>query len=367
VDPASGKARRGWVFVMVLCHSRHQFCRVVFDQSAATWQQLHAEAFAFFGGVAEVVVPDNLKSAVIRAAFGLGEDPGLNRSYREVARYFGFKIDPTPPADPRKKGKVERAVQYVKRSALATLPEGLDVHAVNRELARWSSEIAGTRVHGTTRRRPLEVFEGEERSELLPLPKRPYVPVVWKRAKVHRDSHLVFGGALYSVPWRHLGADAWVRATPDQVSVYVADKRVADHPLRAAGTRSTVDAHLPEDRRDFRHRGRDWWEQHARAIGPEVGALIAEIFDDEDVLYPLRKVQAIVKHLEGFPPSRAENAARRARRYGVHGFQGIKDILRKGLDFDAPLPELPLSAPAPSYRFTRPVSDMLGRHIEGEA
>jgi transposase len=367
VEPSTGKQRRGWVFVMVLGHSRHQFDKVVFDQSAATWQQLHVEAFAFFGGVPEVIVPDNLKSAVTLAAFGLGNDPALNRSYRELARHFGFKIDPTPPRAPKKKGKVERAVQYVKRSAIATLPEGLNVHAVNRELTRWCLEIAGTRVHGTTRRRPLEVFEAEERGELLRLPERPFVPVVWKKAKVHRDSHIVFAGALYSVPWKHLGAEAWVRATPDQVCVYVDDKRVADHARHGAGARSTVDAHLPDDRRDFRHRGRGWWEQQARAIGPEAGLLITEIFDDEDVLYPLRKVQAIVKHLEGFPRERAENTARRARRFGVHGFQGVKEILKKGLDFEALPPELPLAAPPQTFRFTRPVGDMLARHIEGDA
>jgi transposase len=367
VDPASGKQRRGWVFVIVLCHSRHQFARVVFDQSAATWQQLHVEAFAFFGGVPEVIVPDNLKAAVTLAAFGLGTDPALNRSYRELARHYGFKVDPTPPRDPEKKGKVERGVQYVKRSALATLPEGLDATAVNRELLRWCVEVAGTRVHGTTRRRPVDVFEAEERGELVRLPERPFVPVVWKKAKVHRDSHIVFGGALYSVPWRHLGVEAWVRATPDQVSVYVDDERVADHRRIAAGMRSTIDAHLPADRRDFRHRGRDWWEQQARLIGPEVAQLVAAVFDKEDELYPLRKVQAIVKHLEGYPKERAENAARRARRFEVHSFQGVRDILKKGLDFEDAHPELPLATSQATYRFTRPVQDMLGRHIEGEA
>ena len=313
------------------------------------------------------------------AAFcaGRGKDP-KTREIKRRRRYWlresapsGLTVllalDPTPPRDPRKTGKVERAVQYVKRSAIATLPEGLDVRSVNHELTRWAKEIAGMRVHGTTRRRPLEVFEREERAELQELPDRPFVPVLWKKAKVHRDSHVVFEASLYSVPWKHLGAEAWVRATPEHVTVYIDDERVADHDRNPAGKRSTIDAHLPEDRRDYRHRGREWWEQAARAMGPEVGSLIREIFDDEDVLYPIRKVQAIVKHLETFPATRAENAARRARRYGVHGFQGIKDILQKGLDFEALQAELPLPVAKPTYRFTRPVGEMLDRPIEGEA
>jgi transposase len=362
MDPDSGKLRRAWVFVMVLGHSRHQFVRAVFDQRAATWQQLHVEAFAFFGGVPAVVVPDNLKSAVIRSIFGLGEDPALNRSYVEVARHYGFKIDPTPPYSPKKKGKVERSVQYVKRNAIRTMPETLDIREANRQLARWTTEIAGTRQHGITRRKPLEVFEAEERAALLELPKAPFVPVVWKEAKVHRDSHVVFEEALYSVPWRHLGVQAWIRAMPNAVTIYIADQRVADHPRCGPGKRSTQDTHLPEERRDQRHRGRDWWESQARAIGPETGALISEIFDDDGVLYPIRKVQGIVTHLRAFPAERAEGAARRARRYHVHSYGGIKEILTKGLDLEPPAPELPLGMAA-SYRFTRSVNDMLDRHF----
>ena len=81
---------------MVLGHSRHMFAKLVFDQRAETWQKLHMEAFAFFGGVPYVVVPDNLKAAVITAALRTGDDPSLHRGYRELARHYGFTIDPAP-------------------------------------------------------------------------------------------------------------------------------------------------------------------------------------------------------------------------------------------------------------------------------
>ena len=98
-DPELRTLRKAWVFVMVLGHSRHQFARVVFDQRSETWLRLHALAFGFFGGVPATIVPDNLKAAVVRCAFGLGEDPGLHRSYVELARFYGFKVDPAPPVD----------------------------------------------------------------------------------------------------------------------------------------------------------------------------------------------------------------------------------------------------------------------------
>src|SRR5690606_11268259 len=115
-DPREKAVRKAYVFIMVLGHSRHQFARIVFDQKLETWLSLHAEAFKWFGGVPEVIVPDNLKAAVLRAAFDATTEPILNRSYRELARHFGFKIDSTPAYSPEKKGKVEAGVRYFKRN-----------------------------------------------------------------------------------------------------------------------------------------------------------------------------------------------------------------------------------------------------------
>ncbi|MCP4448930.1 MAG: IS21 family transposase, partial [Myxococcales bacterium] len=154
LDPEQHVMRRAWVFVMVLGHSRHMFCKVLFDQKTETWLQLHIEAFKHFGGTVKVVVPDNLKAAVIRNAFGVGEGTDLNRSYGELARHYGFKIDPTPPYSPKKKGKVESAVKYVKSNALSGR-DGEDITKVNAMLMNWVVETAGIRIPGTTHKQPL--------------------------------------------------------------------------------------------------------------------------------------------------------------------------------------------------------------------
>jgi transposase len=365
-DPDGHVLRKAWVFVMVLGHSRHLFARVVFDQRAETWQQLHVQAFAHFGGVPATIVPDNLKAAVIRAAFGMEDDVGLHRGYRELARHYGFKVDPAPPRDPEKKGKVEAGVKYVKNNFFATIDPQLDVDAVNRALATWTNEVAGRRVHGTTRRRPLEVFESEEKPALGALPRTAFVPAIWKRAKVHRDSHIEFDRRLYSVPFRHIGEEVWVKATPDAVVVYADDERITTHARRSAGSRSTIESHLPAGRADLRHRGQDYWEQRARVLGEDVGALVQEIFAGADVASPLRNVQAIVTYLEQVPKHRANNAARRARHFDIHDYRGVKDILLKALDFEPlPTPLFPAPAsPAAAPRFARPVTQMLASKKE---
>ena len=203
-DPATRVLRRAYVFVMVLGYSRHMFAQIVFDQSTETWVRLHIEAFEYFGGVPAVLVPDNLKAAVIRAAFAIDDKSVLNRSYRELARHYGFKIDPTPPYTPEHKGKVESAVKYVKENFMRARDE-LDVGVLRPQLGEWLVEIAGKRTHGTTREAPIRRFEAVERAALLPLPRTPHELAVWHTAKVHTDTHVVFQKAMYSVSWRFIG------------------------------------------------------------------------------------------------------------------------------------------------------------------
>ncbi|KIG11706.1 Mobile element protein [Enhygromyxa salina] len=363
-DADEGRLRKAWAFVMVLAFSRLMVVRIVFDQKVETWLRCHAEAFAELGGVPKVIVPDNLKAAVIRAGFGVDDKTTLNRSYREFARFFGFQVDPTPVRAPEKKGKVESGVKYVKNNFFAARKDLLDVGELRVELRRWLDNIANSRTHGTTQRRPAELF-AVEREHLLALPSQRWEPVVWREAKVHTDTHVQVDRAMYSVPWRLVGKPVLIRLTKHSVEIYWDDVRVATHARQQPGKRSTIDAHLPEIRRDFRHRSRDFWEQRADALGEDVGAYIREVFDADDVLSQLRTVQSIVTHLETFPVERARATCRRASFYGLHSYGGIKNILRKGLDLE-PLPIVVQrqGGVLEPRRFTRDIGELLQLPLE---
>jgi len=350
-DPERGVLRKAWLFVMTLGFSRRMYCDVVFDQKVETWLELHIGAFEYLGGVPRVVVPDNLKAAVVRAAFAVDDEPAIHRSYRELARHYGFQIDPTPPRAPQKKGKVERSARYVKGNFFATL-ESVDIDEDRRLLQRWNLEIADRRVHGTTGRAPVELFDELEREALVGLPAKRWERVVWKQATLHRDSHVQIDGAFYSAPWRFLHQRLWVRCTPYVVAIYHGDEHLWTHLRVARGRRSTVEAHLPEHRRDLRHRSREHWIERAKAIGREVEDLVGEIFGSDDVLLKLRKVQAVVTHLEGFPKPRARAAARRALHFGCIDYRSIKNILRQGIDLD-PLPQDGARAWSKGSRYAR--------------
>ncbi|HEX9597541.1 MAG TPA: IS21 family transposase, partial [Anaerolineales bacterium] len=164
-DPRTGQLRQAWVFVMTLSFSRHQYVEFVFDQKVETWLRCHIRAFAFFGGVPERVVIDNLKAAITKACW---ENPQVQRAYRECAAHYGFLIAPCQVATPQHKGKVEQGgVHYVKRNFLAGRePDSLA--ELNRDGRRWTLEVAGQRIHGTTRKKPLEQFEQLEKAQLQP-------------------------------------------------------------------------------------------------------------------------------------------------------------------------------------------------------
>lgn len=333
-NPSTGKTQKVWIFVMVLSFSRKIVVRLTTDQTMETWQKVHQEAFEELGGVPKVIVPDNLKAAVIRGAFGFGDKITLNRSYAELARHYGFKIDPTPVYSPEKKGKVESAVKYIKSSFVA--PRNFaDLDDAYSQLIPWVTKIADVRVHGTTGKVPQEQFNDYEKKELLKLPDSPYEVTIWSKAKVHRDFHIQFKKRLYSVSWRLVGKEVWVRATSDTVYIYSDDIRVATHPRHFKGPRSTQKAHEPEHRARLKHRSEQYWIDAADQIGEESGIYIREIFESDEVLYQLRTVQAIVTHLEKFPEKRANAACERARYYGNYTYKGIKNILRKGLDMEA--------------------------------
>ena len=129
---------------------------------------------------------DNPKCAITKACT---RDPEVQRAYAELAEAYDFQLAPCPPGDPKKKGRVESGVKYIKR-AFVPGREFRDLADANRQLEAWVLEEAGQRIHGTTRERPLTRFAETERHQLQPLPERAFEPVEWKRLQVHRDCHV---------------------------------------------------------------------------------------------------------------------------------------------------------------------------------
>lgn len=321
-DPATGRRRRAWCFVMTLAFSRHQYLEFVFDQSVATWLGCHRRAFEWFGGVPERVIIDNPKCAITRAC---ARDPVVQRAYAECAEGYGFRIDPCPPADPQKKGIVEAGVKYVKGNFLPTR-SFRDLADLNAQARGWALEVAGLRVHGTTREAPLARYE-RERPLLRPLPAIAPDLGTWARAGVHRDGHLQFDRSLYSVPFTLIGRRLWLRATDTSVSIFEDYRLVAQH-LRAPapGTRRTVREHLPPDAQAYFLRDRHWCVAQAAKIGPACAELVDTLLADR-IVERLRAAQGVLRLAERFEPLRVEAACRRALEHDSPHYRTVKTLL----------------------------------------
>lgn len=359
IDPADGKLRKAWVFVLILSWSRHLYAEVVFDQRVETWLLCHRHAFEVLGGVPERIVLDNLKSAIIHTCV---HEPTAQRAYRECAEHYGFLIAPNPPRSPWLKGKVEQGgVHYVTRNFLAGRdPEPVD--GLNAKLRVWCEQVAGARIHGTTRQAPLERFRLIERETLQPLPRTPYDLAIWAKLQVHRDCHLTFARSDYSAPFQLVGQELLVRGGTRTVELYTHDHAlVATHDrAREPGQRQTNLAHLPAEKVPGLVLNREDCRVQAAAMGPATGAIVARLLEHrpED---RLRVAGRLLRLAHTYGKDRLEAACVRVETCGEGDYVGVKRILQGELD-RLPLPALVVRPPDPTprvYAFVRPVAEMV--------
>jgi len=335
-DVFTGAVIKTWIFVMTLCFSRHMYAEIVTDQKVATWLACHRRAFAFFNGVAAKMIIDNPKCAITRACY---TDPDVQRSYGELAEGYGFLISPCPVRDPQKKGRVESGVKYVKNN-FVPLRTFRTLADANEQLVRWLLERAGNRIHGTTRRRPLEMFAETEKHFLKPLPDVPVELAVWTRVKVHGNCHVQFEKAYYSAPFRLVHQELMLKATDTTVKLYRDVKLVATHPrLKRAGQRSTVDCHMPPQALAYKMQDPQWCLTQAEAVGPDCHRLVRRLFAHK-VLDNLRAAQGVIGLGKKYGTARLEAACRRALHFDNVKYRTVKSILHQGLD-QAPLYEQP--------------------------
>ena len=250
-DRDTGERVRAWVFVACLPYSKYLYAEAFESMDEESWLVAHVHALDFFGGVPEQVVCDNCKTAVVSHA--RGKAPVVNRSYLDMARYYGFAVVPARVRSPRDKANVEAGVGMVTRHAVAALrgEEFLTLSELNAALSARVAAINAapfSRKPGSRR----DAFVGQERGALSPLPAAPYEVCSWEYPTVRPDYHVAAAGCLYSVPFQYIGRRADVRVTPSSVEVFVDDRRVASHlRCRAAGEAVTDAAHMPQNHRDY--------------------------------------------------------------------------------------------------------------------
>ena len=361
VDPETGEDQKTWFFVIVLAWSRHMYAELVTDQSIETWLGCHRRAFEFFGGVPAVCSVDNLKAAVVRACY---YDPQVQHAYADYAEGYGFMIAPCPVADPKKKGRVESGVKYVRRN-FEPLRQFRDLVDANAQLQQWVMSVAGNREHGTTRVAPLMRFAQTEKALLKPLPVNPPDLATWAIAKVHGDCHIQVQKRRYSVPYTFVGKSVDVRLSETTVRIYHQHELCATHPRQKhPGYRSTVDEHLPPEHIAFKMRDPQWCLKQSEAVGPYCHLLVERLFGNR-VVERLRAAQGVIRLKESYGDIRLDAACKRALAFENIGYGSVKKILEKGLDqvidSEGAFDQLSDTYTGKS-RFTRDTAELLKKH-----
>lgn len=328
-DEDSGKEIKAYIFVMVLGYSRDAYYEIVKNQNVETWCTCHVHAFEYFNGVPRIIIPDNLKSAIVKASF---TDPTVNRSYADLSRHYGFQVDPCLPGTPEHKGKVESGVKYGKNNFLPFRPLKNFTDA-NEQLARWNDATARVRIHGTTRRQPKELFEKYEQSALLPLNRERFEISVWKQLKVYRDIHIQFDNAYYSVPCELRGEHVWARKTASQVVIYHENTVVSVHFPVGKGKRSTKKEHYPPDAFRYMQWDSSYCLRKAEEHGAHTTAVVRRMLFEEPIRN-LRSAQNIIRMSDRYGSDKLERACERAVLFGNYTYHGIKNILKQNLEDD---------------------------------
>lgn len=307
-DPASGTRRvvQGLIFTAV--YSRHMF---VYPTHRQTLEEVIAgfeAAWAFFGGVFAVAIPDNMKAIVAQAH---ATEPRINDAFREYAQFRGFVVDPTRVRKPCDKPRVERCVQYVRSNFFAG-EDFRDMADCRARAEQWCRETAGLRVHGTTRQRPAEVFAAEEHSRLRPLGEARFDLPTYSHPKVAPDRHVQIARAIYSVPGELIGQRLTARADARTVKLYWRGQLIKVHPRVAPGRRQTDPADLPSEVSAYAMRDLDALQRKAAAHGSHVGAYAAALLEHPLPWTKMRQVYRLLGLARRHGAERVDEACRRA-------------------------------------------------------
>ena len=331
-DGRTGEIRQAQVFVAVMGASSYTYAEASWTQTLPDWIGSHVRALAFIGGVPAQLVPDNPKVGVTRANW---YEPGLNRTYLDLATHYGTAILPARPRRPRDKAKVEVGVLVVERWILARLRNRrfFSLGELNQAIAELVVDLNARPMRrlGVSRR---DLFLELDSPALKALPAEPYEYAEWRVRRVASDYHVDIDGHYYSVPYRLIREQLDARITAHTIELFRKGERVAVH-LRGAGRgrHTTIAEHMPSSHRRYAEWTIERIGREAAAIGPSTAKLAELILESRP--HPEQGYRAclgILRLGRQYGAGRLEAACDRGLDIGARSYGSIQSILKHGLD-----------------------------------
>ncbi len=347
-DPITGRARTVYGLLVTLCFSRSAFLAISLRQDAAAVIDGLESAWVFFGGVVKRLVEDHLKPVVTRPE---RYTPTIDRVFLESAQDRGFVVDPAVVRHATGKPNVERGIPSCRQDFFRG-ETFRDLAEMQARAVAWCRDIAGTRVHGTTRQVPRVVFETVEQPTLLPLALEPFDRPMWARATVHPDHHVQFRRALYAVATRYVGARVDGRGDARLVRIYHRGALIKVHPVQPPGGRSTDSTDDPADRAAYAMRAPDACVRQAEQVGPAGGQVVRGLLSGTFPWARLRQAQKLLRLAARFGAARLNAAWARALAFERLDVRRVERILTTALERAPGPPERGAVHPLPA-RFAR--------------
>lgn len=341
VDRETGEVRLAEVFVAVLGASNYTYAEASLSQDSCSWIMAHVRAFEYFGGVPLALVPDNLKSAVIKPC---RYEPLINQNYYDMASYYGSSVMPARVRKPKDKALAEGGVCLVQRWILARLRKHIffnlaDLNALILELLVKLNDKPMQKIKKSRR----QLFEEIEKSTLKPLPAKPYQFTELKIARVNLDYHVEIEKHYYSVPHTLQGEVLEIRITSNMVEAFFDGKRVASHRRRYQDYKfTTLKEHMPE----AHQRRAEWSPERVVSWGHNIGASVGQMCEaimaaKKHPEQGCRSVLGLIRLEKIHGKDRLIKACERALALRSNSYKTVKMILENKTE-NAPLPQASL-------------------------
>jgi transposase len=356
---AHGRRRRfrAWLFTAV--YSRYRFVYPCFGETTASAIEACEAAWAFFGGVFRVLIPDNTK-AIVDTADPL--QPRVVAAFREYTQARGFYVDPTRVRHPRDKARVERSVPSVREDCFGG--EDLrDLEAARAHAVAWCRDDYGVHVHTRTQRRPREHFQAEEQAHLRPAPTEPYDSPLWATPRVARDHFAQVAKALYTLPTRFIGQTLTARADRALVRFYHQGALVKVHSRQPPGGKAIDRSDFPPEQTAYALRDVAFLQRQATEHGPAIGRLAQALLDGPLPWTRMRQVYALLGLVRRFGAARVDAVCADAVAVELFDIRRLRRMLEHAL---RPAADRPADAPIPPARFLRPVTQYALRPVTPE-
>jgi transposase len=331
-DQVTGVEHRARIFVAALGASNYTYAEARWTETLPDWIGCHVNALTAIGGVPKALVPDNLKAGVTKPS---RYEPGINRTYQDLADHYGCVVLPTRIIKPRDKAKVEVAVQIVERFVLAKLRNQrfFSLAELNTAIRACVATINAKvmKAFGQSR---ADLLETIDRPALDALPVTAYAYAEWKRARVAPDYHIEIGGHYYSVPSKLIREIVDARITGTTVEIFHKGERIAAHVFSAVKHRhTTITEHMPSAHRRYAAWTPAKMMDEAAKVGPATSALFEAIMKAKP--HPeqgFRSCLGIIGLGRSYGTARLEAASRRGNTIGATSYGSIASILKHGLD-----------------------------------